>query len=556
MNKLKNAITNAPVLGIANTNGQFEVTVDASSKGFGGMLEERLPDGSLKIIAYFSKSVPIHQRHWHASKLEFLAMHACLMHWRLYLQGAKRFKVFTDCKALLSFDKIFSKGSAAMQRKISDLAGMDMEIIHISGESNTVSDALSRLNHSPETTNKFTQTDCLEKPVINKIVQTNQPDHTSKEFFGQLNMALIAQEQKQDVLLSELRQWLDKGKKPTAIQEVNSPNALLYYWKKFDNFLVENDVIYFKWSAKKRKSDLAAPIVRQLIVVPQTLIEKVIKMYHGGIQSCHTGIENSLNLCRHKFWFYNQRQEFEYYVKSCTKCHEAKQPQKFVKAPLRPVIFKEFNQGVSIDHIVVSQDHVTARGNRYILTITCLFTGYLVACPVKTQTTGETIRMFLQHWTSIFGWPLAIIHDNHKGFTSDLFSAMTTVFDIDDRHTSKYYSQSNGKCESQNKRIGVALRTSLNNDQLDEWDVWLKYVVFTLNSLKSSRTGYSSNFLVFGRHLRAPRDLWLEQAQKDLKPDPYTNIDNLRKKYAYDLHKQISNIMQKSKRSRGRPKRV
>ena len=337
MNKLKNAITNAPVLGIANTNGQFEVTVDASSKGFGGMLEERLQDGSLKIIAYFSKSVPKHQRHWHASKLEFLAMHACLMHWRIYLQGAK---VFTDCKALLSFDKIFSKGSAAMQRKKSDLAGMDMEIIHISGESNTVSDALSRLNHSPETTNKFTQTDCLEKPVINKIVQTNQPDHTSKEFFGQLNMALIAQEQKQDVLLSELRQWLDKGKKPTAIQEVNSPNALLYYCKKFDNFLVENDIIYLKWSAKKRKSDLAAPIVRQLIVVPQTLIEKVIKMYHGGIQSCHMGIENSLNVCRHKFWFYNQRQEFEYHIKSCTKCHEAKQPQKFVKAPLRPVIFK------------------------------------------------------------------------------------------------------------------------------------------------------------------------------------------------------------------------
>ncbi|KAL5267827.1 hypothetical protein ACHWQZ_G004766, partial [Mnemiopsis leidyi] len=126
---------------------------------------------------------------------------------------------------------------------------------------------------------------------------------------------------------------------------------------------------------------------------------------------------------------------------------------------------------------------------------------------------------------------------------------MTTIFDIDDRHTTPYNCQSNGKVESQNKRINNALRASLSESQIKNWDVWLKYVVFTLNSLKSSRTSYSSNFLVFGRHLRAPRDLWLEQANLDHKPDPYENIDNLRKKAAYDLHKQIGDIMQKVQKS-------
>ena len=555
MQALKKAITTAPVLGIADPNGQFEVTCDASAKGFGGMLQERLQDGSLKTIAYFSKSVPKHQRHWHATKLEFLAMHACLMHWRIYLQGAKRFKVFTDCKPLLSFHKLYSKGNAAMQRKLADLAGFDMEIIHISGESNIVSDALSRLNHGPDTTNKFTQTEDPGKSVVNKVVQTNAinptsniADQPSSDLFSQLNSAYIAHEQKQDVLLSELREWIEKGKKPLTIQEINSPNALLYYWKNYDKFFLKNDVIYFKWSKKTSKVE-NSPIIRDLIVVPQTLIEEVIKLYHGGIQSCHTGIATSLDLCRHKFWFYDQRQEFEYYINSCPKCHEFKQPQKFIKAPMRPVIFREFNQGVAIDHIVVSQDQVTARGNRYILTITCLFTGYLVACPVKTQNTNETIRMFLQHWATIFGWPLAIIHDNHKGFTSDLFSAMTTIFDIDDRHTTPYNCQSNGKVESQNKRINNALRASLSESQIKDWDLWLKYVVFTLNSLKSSRTSYSSNFLVFGRHLRAPRDLWLEQANFDHNTDQYINVDNLRKRAAYDLHKQIGAIMQKVQKS-------
>ena len=546
---LKKAITTAPVLGIPNPNGNFEVTCDASAKGFGGMLQERLEDGSLKTVAYFSRTVPKHQRHWHATKLEFLAMHACLMHWKIYLQGAKKFKIFTDCKPLLNFYTIFSKGNAAMQRKLADLAGMNMEIIHISGESNTVSDALSRYGHGPDTVNKFSQTDfdTILISKVNKVVQTKEKsaNNNSRQFYEQLTLSLIRQEQKRDVLLNELRQWLDEGAKPKTIQEINSPNALIYYWHNFGKFEVRDDIIYCKWSVRSKLADTEPKPSRRLIVVPQSLIERVIKRYHAGIESCHAGIENSLDLCRHKFWFHNQRQEFEYYIKSCPPCNAAKQPRKYARAPLKPIIFREFNQGIALDHIVVSQDQVTARGNRYILTITCLFTGYLVACPVKTQTSEETIRNLIQHWTTIFGWPLAIIHDNHKGFTSDLFAAITSIFDIDDRHTTPYNCQSNGKVESQNKRIGTALRASLTSSQLIEWDVWLKYVVFTLNSLKSSRTGYSSNFLVFGRHLRAPRDLWLDQANVKSASDPYENIDNLRKKAAYDLHKKIGIVMQK-----------
>ena len=543
---LKMAITTAPVLGIPNPNGQFEVTCDASAKGFGGMLQERLKDGSLKTVAYFSRTVPKHQRHWHATKLEFLAMHACLLNWRIYLQGAKKFKVFTDCKPLLQFHKIFSKGNAAMQRKLSDLAGFQMEIIHISGESNIVSDALSRYGHGPDTVNKFSQTESPEPVQVNKVVKTSKTDeNSSKKFFDQLSLSLIRQEQQKDVLLTELRKWLDNGKKPTTIQEINSPKALMYYWHKFGSFAVKDDLIYYKWLGKAEIKGGPRP-VRWLILVPQTLIERVIMQYHANIQSCHAGIDNSLDLCRHKFWFYNQKQEFEYYIKSCPKCNEIKQPRKYARPFLKPIIFREFNQGVAIDHIVVTKDQATARGNRYILTITCLFTGFLVACPVRTQTSSETISKFNEHWTTIFGWPMAIIHDNHKGFTSDLFSAMTTIFDIDDRHTTPYHCQSNGKVESQNKRINTALRASLTSSQIKDWDLWLKYVVFTLNSLRSSRTGYSSNFLVFGRHLRAPRELWLQQENPKPDSDPYENIDNLRKKAAYDLHRKIGIIMQKA----------
>jgi hypothetical protein len=38
--------------------------------GFGAVLQEQLKDGHLKTIAYYSCTVPKHQRHWHPTKLE------------------------------------------------------------------------------------------------------------------------------------------------------------------------------------------------------------------------------------------------------------------------------------------------------------------------------------------------------------------------------------------------------------------------------------------------------------------------------------------------------
>ena len=143
---LKNKIINAPVLGlpdIKDPHNSYHVYCDASARGFGGYLSQ-LINGERKIIAYYSKSVPKHQANWPATKLEFVGLYHCLKNWKIYLQGARKFKVFTDCKALLNFDTIFSKGNAAMQRKLANLSGFNMEIVHISGESNIISDALSR----------------------------------------------------------------------------------------------------------------------------------------------------------------------------------------------------------------------------------------------------------------------------------------------------------------------------------------------------------------------------------------------------------------------------
>ncbi len=122
--------------------------------------------------------------------------------------------------------------------------------------------------------------------------------------------------------------------------------------------------------------------------------------------------------------------EFKLYINACPKCNEIKQPRKTLRARLQPIIFTEFNQGIAVDHIIPTQSGITARKNRYILTITCLFSGFLVAIPTKTQGAKETIEILIREWFCNFGFCKSILHDQHKNFTSDLFSACMKVFDI------------------------------------------------------------------------------------------------------------------------------
>ena len=309
-------------------------------------------------------------------------------------------------------------------------------------------------------------------------------------------------------------------------------------------------MIYYKWYIRSNAENSEDD--RDLIVVPQSLYETVIKLYHDGIENCHSGVENSVDSCRRKFWFYRMQFEFELYIRSCEKCNAIKQPRKYSRPPLKPIIFREFNQGIAIDHVIPSQNIVTKNRNRYILSITCLYTGYLVAVPVKSVEAQVTVEAILKHWITIFGWPTCVLSDNHKSFDNNLFKAVSEIFGFDAKKITPYHSQGAGRIESQNKRINACMRAILSADKFREWDKYLKYIVFSLNSLKCKRTNVSANFLVFGRNLKSPRDLWLEDLSHiNIEPDMFVNVDNLKKKTAYDLHKKIREINLKVQRTMG-----
>ena len=535
--ELKRALTSSPILGvpdISDKNMSYQVTIDSSKRGQGATLTQEV-NGSRRVIAYWSRAVPKHQQKFGATRLELIALHGALKHWKIYLQGTK-FVVFTDCKALLSLSKIFRNENSYIQRRLADLASFNFSIHHQSGKSSEMSmaDFLSRNGFEKTTRETATQTGDLPQPEVNEILRITQADGSKP-----VTTHEIKREYSNDRILSDVISWIkdDDGKPDEReFKHRSQPRELQHYWKDFELLEMKDGVLYRKWY------DTITKETRSLVVVPCTLVERVLYTFHDTIAMCHAGVQPCVERCMKQYYFYKLKKEFELYIASCVKCGRAKQPNTFSRAPLKPIVYTEFNQCISIDHLEPSKTP-TARGNVALLTICDHFTNYLVCVPVKSTGTEASIKAVLNYWILRHGYPSVVMHDLGSGFTSGLWKAVMKAFDIKDVKTTPKFSQSNGKAESMNRKLNQCFRVTLKETDWKNYDVYVKYIVFCLNSLACTRTGMSPNFLVYGRELRTPRDLFVEDTDRTnqlLEND--TDEDYCVRKAAYDLHRKVARI--------------
>lgn len=343
----------------------------------------------------------------------------------------------------------------------------------------------------------------------------------------------IKQHQNSDIIIKEVAQWVSSGKRPLSIQQHQAPQELVTLWRSFNLLSVHKGVLYRKWIHSDKT-------YKQLIVVPLSLQEQILQSTHNSMESLHPGVSLTTSKCRDLYWWPKMQLDVELFVAACTKCHSIKQPKAYLKAPLKCLLYSHFNQAICIDHIVPSSIHMTSKGNRYILTIVDMWSGFIVALPTKTQSTAETVRLILHNWVFRFGLFKQIISDNAKGFSSNLYNAVFRAFNIKITRGTIYKSSSTAKVERSNKRINNALRAALPDNDLNNWDMYLGQVCLALNNLKSRHTQHSAYFLVFGRKAILPSHLI---ACND-HPEDITNLEGTDyNKHAYQHFRRMKNII-------------
>jgi hypothetical protein len=138
--RLKQLLTNAPILRIADPNVDFMVCKDACKEGLGGVLSQ---NGF--VICYESRKLKEHEKNYATHDLELAAIVHALRKWRNYLMGRK-FELRIDHNGLkYLFDQPTLNARQSMWLEF--LCEYDFEINHIKGKENKVVDALSRRVH-------------------------------------------------------------------------------------------------------------------------------------------------------------------------------------------------------------------------------------------------------------------------------------------------------------------------------------------------------------------------------------------------------------------------
>lgn len=161
--KLKELITNYPILRYPNIEKRFKLITDASNFALGAVLtQDEHP------VCYASRTLNDHEKNYSTIEKELLAIVWGTKYFRPYLFG-KEFDLQTDHQPIKWLQSKFSGKdiNPRLQRWLIQLGEYDVKIDYIKGKENKIADFLSRINTDTKEINTMYKDDKIDNLDIN-----------------------------------------------------------------------------------------------------------------------------------------------------------------------------------------------------------------------------------------------------------------------------------------------------------------------------------------------------------------------------------------------------
>ena len=246
--------------------------------------------------------------------------------------------------------------------------------------------------------------------------------------------------------------------------------------------------------------------------IEETVFQFVVPQIHrsAALDGCHCeaahqGQRHSLSLMQERFWWPGMAHDLWNCIKNCGRCRkfEAAPPI----APLKPLtcsgpeelLCMDFT---SIEETVPLQQEPVIRN---VMVMQDHFSKYVVAYVVKDQTACTATETLRNGYFGLFGTPAHLISDQGKAFTGHLIANLCELYEVQKLRTSLYHAQTNGQVEQMNQTI-IHMIGNLEQDKKARWYEHLPEMLAAYNGTRSTVTGYSPYFLLFGRKARMPVD--------------------------------------------------
>ena len=302
--------------------------------------------------------------------------------------------------------------------------------------------------------------------------------------------------QEADPTISRLLKIVPKGicpARPMVSLENREMRRFLTQWTELE----VREGVLCRWKINSRNKVLQ-------IVIPNALRRDIMYYCHGHQTSGHFGKRRSMERLARRYYWPGMSGDLIRWITTCPECCINKPGPGMGKLPLSQELFGVRFARVAVD--IISGFKTTPDGNTCMMVITDYYTKYTRVFPLRDHKAATCARAFVRGWVLYLGVPLIMHSDQGREFESDLWQEMCHYLAICKTRTNPYRPQSDGQVERFNRTL-IAVLKPLVNEQTDDWDEQVDFVVHAYNSTVHASTNCSPNLLVFGEDLIMPADL-------------------------------------------------
>ncbi len=481
-----------------------------------GATLSQVQDGKERVIAYAAKKLSKSQCAYSSCKGELSAAIIFMRHWSYYLKHRK-FILRTDNTAL-KWIYSMEHPTGMMQRYLHTLANYQFDVQHRSGRSHGNADSASRAPHVTDTSG----TDISMGEMMGSMGPTTSPEDpinpredTGLQPRGAVELApmwtpeFLQKEQREDPEMGPVFKAVEKQTPPSHQERDAGSAGMRLFYDLYDSlYLDEEGVLRL---ALTTASSLSYPEKKYVVVVPKSLHFTALKRVHDA--SGHVGRDETVRKAQRVLYFPNMSAVAMKVIHHCEPCQKSggpPQPQKHsLHSHQEGLIFNK----ISMDHIgPLTPSH---NGNRYILSVKCLFSRWVEAFPVKRADAQTVVEILEREIIPRWGLMESIHTDRHMSFRSDIMHDVAAALQIRLTTTPAYNPRSN-PVERAHRDLAKGI-TSLTEGRPQDWEKVLPQVLFALRTAKCRSTGFAPFELVFGRHPSLPIEHIFGSPQPDRK---------------------------------------
>ncbi|KAJ4801231.1 polyprotein [Rhynchospora pubera] len=424
--RLKKAMSSAPVLALPDFTQPFCIEADACETGLGAVLTQ-----GGRPLAYLSKALGPKNMAKSTYEKELMAILMAVSKWRHYLQG-QPFVIKTDHQSLKHL--LEQKLKHQLQHKaLTKFIGLDYSIQYKKGKQNVVADALSRRNNL--TTNSSTSNLNYLNNLQLSQVQPLWMEEVKKSYEG-------------DMLVEKL------------VREFGGEDGIDDEWHIQAGLVKKKNRLYVGIGAEVRN--------------------KIMEELHATAIGGHSGMQSTYHRIKRSFYWPGMKREICGFVKECDVCQRNKSENVPYPGLLQPLpIPNKVWSCITMDFI---EGLPKSEGKSVIYVVVDRLTKYAHFTALSHPYNAQTVaRVFMENVFKLHGLPTSIVSDRDKVFTSlfwrELFKHVGTTLS----YSTAYHPQTDGQSERVNQCLETYLRC-MANEHPKKWYHWLAVAEYWYNT--------------------------------------------------------------------------